>query len=94
MTANSPVKIIIILFKEWMTTILTVAKIDTIHQAMYGCNESGKVSNWPLKKLNAQDKSSKKNLFLISSCRQKLSVPYNQLKECSCKVDVPQNCIP
>ena len=53
MTANSPVKIIIILFKEWMTTILTVAKIDTIHQGMYGCNESGEVSKRPLKKLNA-----------------------------------------
>ena len=45
MTASSPVKIIIIiLFKEWMTAILTVTKIDTIHQGMYNYNESGEVN--------------------------------------------------
>ena len=44
MTASFPVKIIIILFKEWMTAILTVTKIDTIHQGMYNCNESGEVN--------------------------------------------------
>ena len=45
MTASSPVKIIIIiLFKESITAILTVTKIDTIHQGMYNCNESGEVN--------------------------------------------------
>ena len=53
MTASSPVKIIIILFKEWMTVTPTVTKTDTIHKGTYGCNESGEVSRLPLKKLNA-----------------------------------------
>ena len=35
MTASSPVKTIIILFKEWTTATLTVTKTDIIHQGMY-----------------------------------------------------------
>ena len=53
MAASSPVKKIIILFKEWMAAIITVTKTDTIHQDMYGCNETGEVSRLPLKHLNA-----------------------------------------
>ena len=64
MTASSPVKIIIILFKEWMTVIPTVTKTDTIHKGTFGCNESGEVSRLPLKKLNAWDRSSKKQPVL------------------------------
>ena len=38
MTASSPVKINIVVFKEWMNAILTVIKTDTLIQGSDDCN--------------------------------------------------------
>ena len=47
MTASSPVKINIVLFKEWTNAILTVTKPDALLQGSDGGNKSGEISRLP-----------------------------------------------
>ena len=47
MTANSPVKINILPFKEWTNAILTVTKTDTLLQGSDDGNKSGEISRLP-----------------------------------------------
>ena len=60
MTPSSPIKLNTQLLKEWVASILSVIKTDTLLQGMDFCNKSGEIYILPLKKSNAQDKSSKK----------------------------------
>ena len=77
MTASSLVKINIVTFKEWMNAIRTASKADTLLQWSDGCNQSGEISRLPLKNRMPKIGLPEKQLFLISSYCQNLSVPYS-----------------
>ena len=84
-TARSPVKVNTLSFREWMTGTLSVTKTDILLQRKDDCNQSGEINRLPLKNRMPRIDLPKKQLFVVTSsrqkilsgCHQKISVPYN-----------------
>ena len=76
MSVRCPVKINAVFFKEQITASFGT-ETDSLFQRMDDRNQSDSINKQSLKKSNAYVRSSKKKPFLVSSCCQKISIPYN-----------------